>query len=69
MEKDGAKDWDAGIRLAELSANTLEAGQLAPMREAPNWQVNQLRKSGDLKEMKELLDKFYAMMKPYKKSK
>lgn len=66
-KKDGAKDWDKGIRLAELSANTLEAGQLAPMREAPNWKVNQLRKSGDIKEMKALLDEFYAMLKPYKK--
>lgn len=66
-KKDGAKDWDSGIRLAELSANTLEAAQLAPMHEAPNWQVNQLRKSGDLNEMKVLLDKFYQMLKPYKK--
>ncbi|MCQ2145048.1 MAG: cellulase family glycosylhydrolase [Bacteroidales bacterium] len=66
-KKDGAKDWEKGLRLAELSANTLEAAQLAPMREAPNWQVNQLRKSGDLKEMKEVLDRFYVMMKPYKR--
>lgn len=67
-KKDGAKDWDKGIRLAELSANMLETAQLAPMREAPNWQVNQLRKSGDIQEMKALLDKFYTIMKPYKKA-
>lgn len=67
-KKDGAKDWDKGMRLAEVSANTLEAAQLAPMREAPNWKVNQLRKSGDVKQMKELLDEFYTLMKPYRKN-
>jgi len=65
--KSGPKDWDKGIEIAEMSANLLEAAQLAPMHEAPNWQVNQLRKSGDIKEMKALLDKFYTMLKPYKK--
>lgn len=64
-KKDGSKDWDKGIHIAEVAANMLEGGQLAPMHEAPNWQVNQLRKSGDLKEMKALLDKFHSLLEPY----
>ena len=66
-KKDGAKDWDTGIHIAEVGANMLESAQLAPMAQAPNWQVNQLRKSKDLNALKALLDKYYAMLKPYKK--
>ncbi|MCQ2183052.1 MAG: hypothetical protein MJY89_06585 [Bacteroidales bacterium] len=64
-KKDGASDWDEGIHIAEVGANMLEGGQLAPMHESPSWQVNQLAKSGDIKEMRTLLDKFYDMLEPY----
>ena len=66
-KKDGAKDFETGIHIAEVGANMLESAQLAPMAENPNWEVNELRKSKDLKDLKALLDKYYAMLKPYKK--
>ena len=66
-KKDGAKDLETGLHIAEVGANMLESAQLAPMAENPNWEVNQLRKSKDLKELKTLLDKYYTMLKPYKK--
>ena len=66
-KKDGAKDFEAGIHIAEVGANMLECAQLAPMHVAPNYEVNQLRDTGDLKALKSLLDKYYALLKPYKK--
>ena len=66
-KKDGAKDFEAGIHIAEVGANMLECAQLAPMHVAPNYEVNQLRGTGDLKALKSLLDKYYALLKPYKK--
>lgn len=68
-KKDGAKDWEAGIRIAEVGANMLESAQLAPMHEAPNWKVNQVRKSQNIGELKALLDEFYKELKPYRKPK
>ncbi|MBR5431534.1 MAG: hypothetical protein IK119_04040 [Bacteroidales bacterium] len=66
-KKDGAKDLETGLHIAEVGANMLESAQIAPMAENPNWEVNQLRESKDLKELKALLDKYYTMLKPYKK--
>ena len=66
-KKDGAKDFETGIHIAEVGANMLESAQLAPMASNPNYQVNELRKSKDLKELKALLDKYYVMLKPYMK--
>jgi hypothetical protein len=66
-KKAGAKDFDEGIHIAEVGANMLESAQLAPMHDAPNAQVERVRKSQDLKELKALLDKQYALLKPYKK--
>lgn len=67
-KKDGAKDWDTGIHIAEVGANMLESAQLAPMADNPLWQVEELRKTKDLGKLKTLLDKYYAMLKPYKKA-
>lgn len=66
-KKDGAKDWDTGIHLAEVGANVLETAQLAPMHVAPTYEVEQLRKSGDVKALRPLLDKYASMLKPFKK--
>ena len=46
----------------------LESAQLAPMHVAPNAEVNRIRASGDIKELRTLLDKQYALLKPYKKA-
>lgn len=67
-KKAGANDWDEGIHIAEVGANMLESAQLAPMHDAPNAQVERVRKSHDLKELKVLLDKQYALLKPYLKA-
>jgi len=67
-KKAGAKDWDEGIHIAEVGANMLESAQLAPMHDAPNAQVERVRKSHDLKDLKALLDKQYALLKPYLKA-
>ena len=45
----------------------LESAQLAPMYDAPTWQVEQLRKSGDAKALRTLLEKYASILKPYKK--
>ena len=66
-KKDGAKDFETGIHIAEVGANMLESAMLAPMYEAPLWEVAQVRESKDLAALKALLDKYYTMLKPYKK--
>jgi len=66
-KKDGAKDFETGIHIAEVGANMLESAQLAPMYEAPTWQVEQLRRSGDAKAVRTLLEKYASILKPYKK--
>ena len=66
-KKEGGKDFETGIHIAEAGANVLESAQLAPMHVAPTYEVEQVRKSGDLKQLRTLLDKQAAMLKPYKK--
>lgn len=66
-KKDGANDFETGIHIAEVGANVLESAQLAPMHVAPTYEVEQLRKSGDVKALKPLLDRYAAMLKPFKK--
>ena len=67
-KKAGAKDFETGIHIAEVGANMLESAQLAPMHVAPNAEVNRIRASGDIKVLRALLDKQYALLKPYKKA-
>ena len=66
-KKDGANDFERGIHLAEVGANVLESAMLAPMYEAPTYEVEQLRKSGDVKALRPLLEKYASILKPYKK--
>ena len=63
----GANDFDRGANLAEVAANLLESAQLAPMHIAPLYEVAQVRETRDLKELSSLLDKYSAMLEPYKK--
>ena len=64
-KKAGANDFETGIHIAEVAANELESAQLAPMTVAPNYQVNCVRKSGDIKELNKLIGQFCALLKPY----
>ena len=66
-KKEGSKDFETGIHIAEVGANMLESAMLAPMYEAPLWEVAQVRKNKDLDGLKTLLDKYYRMLRPYKK--
>jgi hypothetical protein len=61
-----APDWQAGLNLAEVSANLIEAAQLAPMHVLPSRQVILLRKAKpDLPALHSLLEKFTALLEPY----
>jgi hypothetical protein len=63
---DPSPDWEAGLDLAEISANLLEAAQLAPMHDLPSRQVILLRKGQpDIPALRALLEKFTALLEPY----
>ncbi|MBQ7072852.1 MAG: hypothetical protein IJM89_05745, partial [Bacteroidales bacterium] len=62
-----SNDFDRGANLAEVAANLLESAQLAPMHIAPLYEVAQVRETRDLKELSSLLDKYSAMLEPYKR--
>lgn len=64
---DGSMDFDKGIYAAEVAANLLEAGQLAPMHIAPLYEVNEVRASKDISKLDALVTKFASMLEPYKK--
>jgi hypothetical protein len=60
------KDWDAGLRIAEIQANLLEAGQLVAMRDLPARGVYLLRaKRSDLSKLAATIRKFTDILSPY----
>lgn len=59
-------DWNAGLDLAEVSANILEVAQLAPMHNPPTRQVDMMRKGQpDMIALRAILEKFVALLEPY----
>jgi hypothetical protein len=59
-------DWEKGLDLAEVSANLLEAAQLAPMHILPSRQVILLRNGQpDMPALRALLEKFTSILEPY----
>jgi hypothetical protein len=59
-------DWETGLDLAEVSANLLEAAQLAPMHILPSRQVILLRNGQpDMPALRALLEKFTSILEPY----
>lgn len=59
--------WEEGLDIAETSAHLLEAGELAPMRIPPTWEVEMLRQGEkDMKKLRELIIRFNNMLEPYK---
>ncbi len=59
-------DWRTGLDLAEVSANLLEASQLAPMHDPPSRQVQLLRGGNpDMAILRAKLEKFTLMLEPY----
>jgi hypothetical protein len=59
-------DWETGLDLAEVSANLLEAAQLAPMHILPSRQVILLRNGQpDMPALRALIEKFTSILEPY----
>lgn len=59
-------DWQAGLDLAEVSANLLEAAQLIAMHDLPTRQVELLRRGhADETALRKLLGTFTALLEPY----
>ena len=58
--------WDAGLDLAEVSANLLEAAQLAPMHDPPSRQVVLLLNGPpDIPALRSILQRFNSLLEPY----
>lgn len=58
-------DWEAGLDLAEISANLLEAAQLAPMHKLPSREVILLREGQpDMPSLRSLLLYFTSLLAP-----
>lgn len=65
---DGTAGWEAGLDLAEISANLLEGGQLAALRDLPTRQVALLRKGApDMAALRAALEKYTVLLEPYRK--
>jgi len=59
-------DWEAGLDMAEVSANLLEAAQLSPMHILPSRQVILLRNGQpDIPALRSILRKFTSLLEPY----
>ena len=58
--------WEAGLDLAEVSANLLEAGQLIAMIDPPTRTIDLLRKGApNMPALRAAIEKFTAILEPY----
>jgi len=63
---DANAGWDAGLDLAEISANLLEAGELIAMNDPPTRAVGLLRKGApNLSVLRAAIEKYTAILEPY----
>jgi len=59
-------DWNAGLDLAEVSVNLLEASQLIAMHDLPSRKVMLMRAGApDLATLRTMLEKYTALLEPY----
>ena len=59
--------WEAGLDLAEVSANLLEAGQLIAMYDPPTRTVELLRKGApDMAALRAAIEKYTAILEPFR---
>lgn len=59
-------DWNAGLDLAEVSVNLLEAAQLIAMHDLPSRKVMLMRKGQpDMPALHTMLEQYTALMEPY----
>lgn len=62
---DANAGWDAGLDLAEISANLLEAGQLIAMNDPPTRTVELLRKGApNMTALRAAIEKYTAILEP-----
>jgi hypothetical protein len=58
--------WEAGLDLAEVSANLLEAGQLIAMYDPPTRTVDLLRKGApNMAALRAAIEKYTAILEPH----
>jgi hypothetical protein len=63
---DANAGWEAGLDLAEISANLLEAGQLIAMYDPPTRTVDLLRKGApDMAALRAAIEKYTAILEPH----
>ena len=63
---DANAGWDAGLDLAEVSANLLEAGELIAMYDPPTRKVDLLRKGApELADLRAVIEKYTAILEPF----
>ena len=63
---DANAGWEAGLDLAEISANLLEAGQLIAMYDPPTRTVDLLRKGApNMAALRAAIEKYTAILEPY----
>jgi len=63
---DANAGWEAGLDLAEISANLLEAGQLIAMFDPPTRTVDLLRKGApDMAALHAAIEKYTAILEPH----
>jgi Cellulase (glycosyl hydrolase family 5) len=63
---DANAGWDAGLDLAEISANLLEAGELIAIFEPPARKVDLLRRGApDLAALRAVVEKYTAILEPF----
>ncbi|MGA9120987.1 MAG: hypothetical protein WB699_16595, partial [Bacteroidota bacterium] len=61
------RTWKDGLDIAEISANLLEAAELAPMRIPPTWEVERLRTGEvNMKALEEIIVRFNKQLEPYR---
>ena len=64
---DASAGWNAGLDLAEISANLLEAGELIAMYDPPTRKVDLLRRGApDLAELRAVIEKYTAILEPFR---
>lgn len=64
---DANAGWEAGLDLAEVSANLLEAGQLIAMYDPPTRTVELLRKGApNMAALREAVEKYTAILEPFR---
>jgi hypothetical protein len=59
-------DWKEGLKIAEIQANLLEAGQLVAMRNLPTRTVDLLRAGPpDLPALRAAIAQYVELLQPY----